>query len=151
MKLAFFTIIAVVVSLDFAVARVGETEKEVVARYGAGAPSDIQRQAGAETFKYLKNNFQIEVVMLDGKSIWEIIQKQDGDKYISDKEIKTILDGYKVPGQTWTFNIQKKVWARSGKPKYIAYRWPDHEDYLCIKDIVACETLEKANGGAKGL
>jgi len=151
MKHAFLMIAFAAVSCTSASARVGETEKEIITRYGDGARSDLQRQSGAETFKYFKNNFQIEVVIHDGKSIWEIFQKQDGDKYISDGDIKNILDGYKAPGQGWLFDRQKKLWKRSGKPKYVAYRWPGWEEYLCIKDIEACEALDKQNPGSKGL
>ncbi len=154
MKIIKYVIVAILsatVSFNSVSARVGENEQELVTRYGVGKPSDIQRQSGANTFKYFKNNFQIEVVLLDGNSIWEIIQKQDGDKYISDDDIKTILDGYKKPGEKWTFDRRKKLWEKSGKPKYVAYRWPGHEDYLCIKDIAVCDELDKKQTGAKGL
>ena len=132
-------------------ARVGETQHEITARYGAGGLSDIQRMPGAETYKYFKDNFQIEVVIYEGKSIWEIIQRQDADKMITDAQIKDILNVYKEGGHTWFFDQRLKRWERSNKPKYVAYRWPGHEDYLCVKDLAACDALEKGSKGSKGL
>ncbi len=132
-------------------ARVGETKAQIDERYGEGGLSDIQRQVGATTYKYFKNSFQIEVVIFNGKSIWEIIQRQDQDRYITDQNIQDILDGYRKPGESWELNRATKVWEKSGQPKLIAYRWPGHEDYLCIKDKAVWEELEKKNTGAKGL
>jgi len=151
MKQVLIAALAIGAAVTSATARVGETQQEITARYGAGQLSDLQRQAGAETFIYRKENFQIEVVMSEGKSVWEIIQRQDGDRVITDDEIKDILNGYKDAGRTWFFDKRDKRWIRSGQPKYIAYRWPGHEDYLCIKDQAACEALEKKNKGSKGL
>ena len=142
-----FTLAAVYSS----VGRVGETKQEIEVRYGVGPLSDIQRMVGAETYKYFKENFQIEVVIYEGKSIWEIIQRQDGDKNITDAQIKDILNGYKETGRTWFFDQRQKRWERSNKPKYVAYRWPGHEDYLCIKDLAICDELEKKSKGSKGL
>jgi hypothetical protein len=68
---------AVVVSTHSALARIGETRKEIDQRYGEGKRSDYQRLAGAETIKYHFNNFQVEVVFHDHKAIWEIFQRQD--------------------------------------------------------------------------
>ena len=55
-----------------AFARLDETREQIDKRYGQGTRSDIQRLDGAETIKYHFNNFQIEVVFHDNKSIWEI-------------------------------------------------------------------------------
>ena len=50
-------------------ARVGETEQQIKARYGEGNMANTQRIPGAVTFEYSQDAFQIEVVMLAGKSI----------------------------------------------------------------------------------
>ncbi len=140
--------------------RVGETKEQIDQRYGAGQVSDIQRLQGAETFKYLKGNFQIEVVIYQGKSIWEIFQRHDVE--ITDADIKEILkastektdssafDISTGPEKTWHFNQTKKLWERSGEPKLVGYRWPGHEDYFCVKDIAACDGLEKQIKGTPG-
>lgn len=131
-------------------ARVGETKAEIEARYGKGGLSDIQRQPGATTYKYFKNGFQIEVVIHEGKSMWEIIEKI-ADRYTSDQDIQDVLEGYRKAGESWKFDKAKKVWEKSGVPRLVAYRWPGHEGYLCIKDAKAVEALDKKNPGAKGL
>ena len=150
MKAHLILIAVTFATIATALARVGETAPEISARYGEGGLSDIQRMPGAQTFKYFKDNFQIEVVIYEGKSIWEIIQRQDADKMITDAQIKDVLAAYKEGGHTWFFNQRLKRWERSNQPKYVAYRWPGHEDYLCIKDLAVCDSLEKANKG-KGL
>jgi hypothetical protein len=137
-------------AIGSALARVGETQQEISARYGKGELSDIQRMPGAQTFKYFKGDFQVEVVISEGKSIWEIFQRQTGDKNLTDAEIKEILNAYKEGGRTWFYDQRLKRWDRSNKPKYVAYRWPGHEDYLCVKDLAACDALEKGNKGSKG-
>lgn len=133
-------------------ARLGETEQQIIARYGQGQPSDIQRQPGAQTLKFTKNNFQIEVVIDQGKSIWEIIKRLDTGGEIPELDVKNILDGYKEQKRNWRFDRRDNRWESPGKPKYIAYRWPGHEDFLSVKDIAACEALDKAAGNnSKGL
>lgn len=165
----FITVIAAGVAFSAVSARVGETKQEIDVRYGAGEKSNIQRLPGAETFKYLKNNFQIEVVMLNGKSIWEIFQRKD--KLITDDDIKDLLkanvalpensdanssksSSWTEPNgetkRTWYFNRQKQRWERSGKPRFVAYRWPGHEDYFCIKDVEACDAQEAKAQGVSG-
>ena len=49
-------------------ARVGETTKEIAARYGDGKKAQTQRLAGAQTFEYEKNDFYVEVVILSSPS-----------------------------------------------------------------------------------
>jgi len=150
MKPTALTIALLFAALCSAFSRVGETQQQIEARYGAGPLSDIQRMPEAQTYKYMKDNFQIEVVIYEGRSIWEIIQRQDGDRYITDPEIKDILNAYKEAGRTWFYDQRLKRWERSNKPKYVAYRWPGHEDYLCIKDLAVCDALEKSNQASKG-
>lgn len=134
--------------------RVGETVQEITARFGQGKPSGVQRQVGAETWKYAKNGFLIEVVFSQGKSIWEIYQKQGGSGSFPESDIENILDGYKESKEnkrTWRFDRREKRWEISGKPKLEAYLWPSHEDFFCIKDIAACEALAKQAPGSKGI
>jgi hypothetical protein len=150
MKKPFIALILTFTATLSASARVGETQQEINARYGTGGLSDIQRMPGAETYKFMKGDFQVEVVIYEGKSVWEIFQRQTGDKNITDAEIKEILNAYKEGGRTWFYDQRLKRWDRSNKPKYVAYRWPGHEDYLCIKDLAVCDALEKGNKGSKG-
>src|SRR5205085_512487 len=82
------------------VRRVGESGKEISARFGEGSLSDRQRQPGAQTFKYFKNGFQIEVVIHNGKCIWEIYHKQSGSGAFPEADIKNLLDSYKEPAES---------------------------------------------------
>lgn len=132
-------------------ARVGETEQEIKTRFGEGAPSDIQRQAGAQTLKFTKDNFQIEVVLHNGHSIMEIYRRLDVGGELPKTDVENILDGYKAQKRTWRYDRRDKRWESSAKPKLIAYLEPGHEDHFFIKDVGACETLDKAQTGSKGL
>lgn len=107
MKQALITSFAALMAFSSAIGRLGETKQEIITRYGQGQVSDIQRLTGAQTDKYFKNGFQIEIVMDQGKSIWEIIQRQDGGGEIPDKDVKNILDGYKESKRTWRYDRQK--------------------------------------------
>lgn len=153
MKSALLTFLFVLSACGPALARLGETEKDIVARFGEGQPSDIQRQVGAQTLKFLKNGIQIEVVIYQGKSVWEIYQKKDGSGAFPEADIKNLLDAYKEPKETkrtWRYDRRDKRWESAGKPKYVAYLWPGHEDFFCIKDLTVCEVLDKTGAGTKG-
>jgi hypothetical protein len=163
MNRAFITTLLALTLISSAVARLGETEKEIEARFGEAKPSGLQRQPGAQTFKYLKNGFEIQVVFHQGKSIWEIFHKKDGSGAFPEADIKNLLDGYKEPKEsndpkqpkepkrTWRFDRRENRWESAGKPKYIAYLMPEHKDFFCIKDLASCEALDKAAAGSKGL
>ena len=150
MKQALISGIFTIIAFSSASARLGESEKEIIARYGAGKLSDKQRQPGAKTYIYFKNQYQIEVVIYQGISIWEIIHRKNVKGVFTDKEAETVLDVYKEMKRKWRYDRRDKRWESSGKPKYVAYLWPGHKDFLCSKDIVACETLDKVYSG-KGL
>lgn len=169
MKQALLSSLLALTVVGSAVARLGETEKEIEARFGEVKPSGLQRQPGAQTFKYFMNGFEIQVVFDQGKSIWEIFHKKDGSGAFAESDIKNLLDGYKEPKEpknpkapnklneptepkrTWRFDRRENRWESPGKPKYIAYRMEGHDDFFCIKDLTACEALDRAAAGSKGL
>lgn len=132
-------------------ARVGETRQQIDTRYGQGTKTNDRLTApGVETWKFDKAGYQIEVILLNGKSIWEVFHRKG--QLISDEDVKGLIDLYDTTTTNWRFDRKDKQWKRSGKPKLIAYRWPGHEDYFCIKDVDACEAAEKGRGaGAGGL
>ena len=151
MKAYIVTILSVVSLCHSLHARVGETDQEIKVRFGEGGPSDIQRQVGAKTLKFIKNNFQVEVVLHNGRSIWEIYRRLDVGGEMPAVDVQNILDGYKAQKRTWRFDRREKRWDSSTKPKLIAHLWPGHEDHFSIKDVEACEALDKAATGSKGL
>jgi len=141
LKIAVHTLLlltAAVASTNNAFARIGENRQEIEKRYGEGKRSDIQRLEGAETIKYHFNDFEIEVVFHDDKSIWEIFHE---GHYINFSDIKPLLKANAGQGHAWHYDGMNHRWERSGDPKYIGYRWPGHEDYFCIEDVKACEAF----------
>ena len=130
-------------------ARVGETQQQIAARYGDGKKAQSQRLAGAETFEYSKDDFYVEVVILDSKSVLEIYAHKKG---ITDDVIKELLKVNSSAGAAWHFDRKANRWERGGTPKLVGYRWPGHPEFFCIKDVKACEAAEKKNKpGASGL
>jgi hypothetical protein len=142
------TIAAFILSTASAFARIGETREQIDKRYGQGVHSDYQRLDGAETIKYHFNNFQVEVVFHDGKSIWEIFQRQN--RLIDTSDIKMLMKANAGEGHTWHYDGVSRQWERSGSPQFIGYLWPGHEDYFCIQDVKAVEGMQNSDAGDLG-
>ncbi len=124
-------------------ARVGETEKEIAARYGEGKKAENQRIPGAVTFAYTRDEFYVEVVILDGKSVMEIYVHKKG---MTDDVINELLKVNTASGTAWQFRRKANRWERSGSPQLVAYHWPDHPEFFCIKDLKACDNASKNAG-----
>ena len=146
MKQTLAAILTIAVLVPCAQARIGETAAEIATRYGEGKKSR-DRLAGAETFKYQKNGFTIEVIFSNGKSIWEIFHRDDKD--ISDDEIKEILK-LNADNHGWREDKKAKRWIRGDK-KLEGFREPGHSDYFFLRDIKAVAAVEGARkGGING-
>ena len=151
MKYALTTAAIALLLIQQTSARIGENAQEIVTRYGNGKKfRDRITAPGAETFRYEKSGFTIDVVFLDGKSVMEVIQRKD--RTITDEDIKGFLKLYDSPATNWRFDRKEKRWERGGKPKLVAYREPGHEDFFFIKDIEVCNAAEKkTKEGVKSL
>ena len=125
-----------------AFAKLGENREQIAKRYGPGTRSDLQRFDGAETMKYNYDNFEIEVVFHDDKSMWEIFHPT--------RDVTMLLKAYVGDGRAWHYDAVTRNWLLSGNPKYIAYVWPGHEDYFCIQDAKAIETIQDGNVNGTG-
>jgi len=136
---------AFVLSTASAFARIGETREQIDKRYGQGNPSDYQRLNGAETIKYHFNNFQVEVVFHEGKSIWEIYQRQG--RLIDARDIRMLMKANATDGHTWHYDGMRRQWERSGSPQFIGWFWPGHEDFFCIQDVKAIESVQNSEAG----
>ena len=147
MKHRIVMIAAILLAAGSAQARVGETQKQIAARYGDGKKAQTQRLVGAETFEYSKDDFYVEVVILDGKSVLEIYAHKLGT---TDAVIKELLKINSGTGATWHLDRKANRWERGGTPKLVAYRWPGHPDFFCIKDLKACEAAEKNHKPSTG-
>jgi hypothetical protein len=130
-----------------AFARLGETRDEIDKRYGQGTRSDIQRLEGAETFKYQFNDFQVEVVFHDNKSIWEIFHQ---GHIISTRDIKMLLKANTDDGHVWQYRGMNHRWVRSGSPQASGYLWPGHEDFFCIEDVSAVAAIQNSDASETG-
>jgi hypothetical protein len=130
-----------------AFARLGETRGQIEKRYGQGARSDIQRLEGAETIKYRLNDFEIEVVFHNNKSIWEIFHQGHA---ISMRDIKMLLKANADDAHAWQYQGRNLGWQRAGSPKFIGYLWPGHEDYFCVEDVKAIESIQNSDVGETG-
>ena len=91
---------------------------------------------------YHYDNFEIEVVFHNDKSIWEIFHPT--------RDINNLLKAYADDGHIWHYNDTIHTWERSGNLKYIAYAWPGHEDYFCIEDVKAIEAIQDTNVSGTG-
>ena len=142
MKPFFAFVAAALLTTGPSHARVGETQKEISERFGEGKKADVQRLPGAETIAFEKNDFYVEVVMYEGKSIMEIYAHRKGT---TEEVIKDLLKVNTPTGTSWRFDRKESKWQRDGKPKLSAYRWPGHPDFFCIKDVEVCASVEKKN------
>ena len=121
-------------------ARVGESQKEITERFGEGKKADAQRLPGTESFIYDKNDFNVEVVMCEGKSIMEIYVHRKGT---TEEVIKDLLKVNTPIGTSSRFDRKENKWQRDGKPKLAGYRWPGHPDFFCIEDVEVCAAVKK--------
>jgi hypothetical protein len=143
MKACFVAPLLILLSTVIVYGRVAETKVEIFARYGDGIKAgDRLKSTGAETWKYSKAGFIIEVIYINGVSVWEVFKRED--RVINDDDIKALLKLYDTPATNWRHDRKEKRWERGGKPKLVAYRWPGHPDYFCIKDVEACDAAEKS-------
>ncbi len=133
------TLAAFILSSASAFARIGETREQIDKRYGTGTHSDYQRLDGTETIKYHFNNYQVEVVFNDNKSIWEIYQRQG--RLIDATDLRMLMKA-NADGKTWHSDRLNHRWNRTGSPQLIGYLWPGHEDYFCIEDVKACDAVQ---------
>ena len=115
-------------------ARIGETFDQVTKRYGEGRKQNCDRLPGAEQYNFVKNPFAIEVILLDGKSVMEVVHRVEGP-HISDDEIKELLK-VNGDGHTWSLDRKDNQWMRNDH-KVRAFHQPGHHDYFFIEDVAA--------------
>jgi hypothetical protein len=99
-------------------ARIGETEVQLIARYGQPTDIEIAGRAKQETFH--KDGFIIEAILLDGKVVYHLYGKEVGDngkispltsseaEAIFQKEAPDYLSWEHKPGPTLTDDVWKK-------------------------------------------
>ena len=139
MKHALLAAIIVCLTGMSAQARIGETKAQIDVRYGDGHKiRDRIKGPGATTFQYKKNNYTIEVVFVDDKSILEVLHRDDKD--ITDDDIKDIIK-LNQEASSWSYDRKDQVWKRRDK-KLEAFREPGHPQFLFIQDIAAVTALK---------
>src|SRR5579862_4624700 len=90
MKTIALICLATLVLMTSALARIGETEAEIEARYGKSFP--VEATNGLPTKVYTFGGMLIRVVYLDGKSAVEHYSHDGSNDALSDNEISKILD-----------------------------------------------------------
>jgi len=88
-------------------ARIGETEAQLIERYGpiVSRGNSPQNHAAPTYIEFKKDIFTIDVWLLNGVSAQESINKSDNLAYLSDANIETLR----------TANTEGHVWKRTGK------------------------------------
>jgi hypothetical protein len=116
--LAFITLTILLPAV--AHARLGETEDQCVARYGAVFARTTADEFGMALpmLVFLKNGYKLGVVLLDGKAGLTLISKSD-DTDFSDNEVELLLTADSA-GQKWAKQSVisvKEVWLRDDGAK----------------------------------
>jgi len=143
-RASLFGAIVALTSLN-AHARIGETLAQISERYGTGETQNCDRLPGGEKHYFVKKPFGIEVILLEGKTVMEVIHRVEGPA-ISEAEVKELL---KANGDNhgWAFDKRDKEWMRSDR-KLRAYFLPGHPDFLFIEDVAATKQARaKASKG----
>lgn len=97
--------------MQHAHARLGETKREVDARYGGGVKK--QSEPGEEMFAYAHGDFFILVTLVYGKSAMELYGHRDGKTPLSPKEIESFLN-LNSSGQHWRRSPNNPLWSLGG-------------------------------------
>jgi hypothetical protein len=113
-------LLSLLLALIFAIpvwARLGETEDQLVSRYGkeTGMRSAGQAPFTVTILLFQKSGFDIEVTLLNGVSVQEWIKKSSGDKITND-EAGTLLR-INNQGHFWSplpSSVQWEQWSRQG-------------------------------------
>jgi hypothetical protein len=79
--------------------RIGETEAQIVARYGESLPANAKTMLGQPLKVFLTADLRVGVAFIDGKSAAELFSKIDGTE-IPDSEIQVILQS-NTAGSHW--------------------------------------------------
>ncbi|MGC3992202.1 MAG: hypothetical protein QM796_21410 [Chthoniobacteraceae bacterium] len=144
MKIRSLFAIALGMFTSSASARIGETAEQILTRYGQGKKVEDRLIAtGAETWKYDKGDFNIEVVFINGVSAWEIFSRKG--KLLSDDDIKDLLKVNTIEATSWRYDRRENRWERGGRPKLFAYKEPGHPEQFSIRDPALIEAAEKKN------
>ena len=99
-----------------AMARLGETEAQVEARFGPAVSGDKEPRDGMLTKLYTKSGVQVMVFFIAGKSAAEGYSKDNLEAF-SETEVQTLLEANAQGKNTWEeskqTNFTKKIFLRS--------------------------------------
>jgi hypothetical protein len=112
MKIQFLTLFLIVSLTGPAWARLGETEDQLIARYGDPTNKGSGGPVGEKTswIHFKKSGFDIEVILFNGVSSQEHITNSQGDG-MTTQEIKTLLDA-NAQGHAWKELSGGQNWQR---------------------------------------
>ena len=148
MKLLVYSLLLLGLATLSARARLGETEDQIVSRFGtpSDAPKFEDDLPGVAYKLFSKQNFTIYIGLLDGKSAYERYQTDGG---VTDALIRQLLD-IESQGHTWGRPQKWSVW-NSGRIRddgAISYTWrwsfiAESKDYA---DLESAHRKEMADG-----
>jgi hypothetical protein len=111
MKRLLLTLLLIITLTGPTWARLGETEAQLTARYGAKTGSGrASMPAAPDMLNFKKSGFEITVYLLNGVSAEEVITKSSADAIIDD-EIETLLK-VNGNGHDWVEVPGMKAWKR---------------------------------------
>ncbi len=117
MRIAFLTLFFIVGVTAPALARLGETGDQIVARYGQPLSEIDQKAEGAKLalvfLTFQKNGFEVDVTLSDGNSVAESFRKINGEA-LTLGEVRTLLTD-NTQGFGWEAPVvveDQKKWTR---------------------------------------
>ncbi len=113
-----------------AAARIGETEAEVNARYGAPIFTLSSQEAANLTKCYLADGFSIAVTYVSGRSAREMVAKADKSE-ITEKEINRLLEA-NSGGSSW--NAQQLAGQKNVPDGLLGWRTTDKKPRVALYD-----------------
>jgi len=138
-------VLSTIVSMSLAVtalARIGEDEKQIEARYGK-AGKDLGSHGEVHEVGYIANGFMILVDYVNGISQREGFTKPDTSQ-LSEQNIKDILEMSAPQGVTWQQGESKtgdKTWNRSDQ-KAVAVL-PAMGKFLFVQDVTFVQPADQ--------
>ena len=125
-----------------ALARLGDTEKQIFTLYGKPIKTPTRDEEGVITKIYRVKNYFILVELEEGKSISEAYGHMDGTP-LYNKEISAFLD-VNSDGKTWGEKLgSKKRWDRSDKGAEAVYLNLGGQSMLWIRSKVEDDKLSQ--------
>ncbi|HEX4141894.1 MAG TPA: hypothetical protein VHY09_16215 [Candidatus Methylacidiphilales bacterium] len=146
MRIALLTLVFIVTGTAGALARIGETPDQLVARYGQPINEVDQKAEGAKIslarVTFQKGGYQIDVTITGGLSVEEVFKKINGQP-VTVEEAQILLNA-NAQGMEWSAPQKKPdalVWKRDDDA--VAQLSSDGSMIIRSRELVVQETTAK--------